>query len=94
MICESVGPGATLLVRETRKVGTLTTASKRWSDPTVVDLTRIYPYRCVSNYQVLWALKSRFVGPGTYIVTIRIRDGYGRLSRPASFSLQPGVSTA
>jgi hypothetical protein len=93
-LCESVGPGATILVRETRKIGTLTKASERWSDPTGVDLTRIYPYGCVSNYQVSWALKSRFVGPGTYTITIRIRDGYGRLSRPASFSLQPGLPPA
>ena len=92
-ICLNVGPRAVLLVDETRKLGTVTRASESWRDPLGVDLDRVRPYACLNDYVVSWALRSRFVGPGTYTVHIRIRDGYGRLSKAASFSLQPGLAT-
>ena len=91
-MCLSVGPRAVVLVEETRMLGTLTTASERWRDPLGVDLDQVRPYACVDDYRLSWALKSRFVGPGTYAVRIRIRDGYGRLSKAVSFSLQPGLA--
>jgi hypothetical protein len=92
-ICLNAGPRAVLLVDETRMLGTVTRASESWRDPLGVDLDRIRPYACFGNYVLSWALKSRFLGPGTYTVRIRVRDGYGRLSNTASFSLQPGLTT-
>ena len=91
-ICLSVGPRAVLLIEETRRVGTVTRARESWREPLGVDLDRVRPYACIGNYALSWALESRFVGPGSYTVRIRVRDGYGRLSDSVSFSLQPGLS--
>jgi hypothetical protein len=89
--CASVGPGAALVVQESRRVGSVTKARDRWTDPLGVDLDRVQPYDCVSGYLLSWAVKSRlFAGPGVYGVAIRVRDGLGKLSAPLSLSLRPG----
>jgi hypothetical protein len=86
-LCLSNGPLALLSVTERRAVRGVQKATSTWSDPTGVDLTRVYAYACASAYQIAWALKPRLVGPGTYTATIRVRDGYGTWSRPISFSV-------
>ena len=36
-----------------------------------------------------WALETRFAhGPGTYTATIRVRDGFGKVSLPVVFSFR------
>jgi hypothetical protein len=36
-----------------------------------------------------WIVPSRFLaGRGSYFVTVRVRDGYGRVSAPAAFSMR------
>jgi hypothetical protein len=84
-LCLSNGPGALISVDERPSAGGVTSASDHWSDPTGVDLTRVYAYGCVSAYQIAWALKPRFVAAGT--ATIRAKDGHGRWSTPVSFSV-------
>lgn len=88
-VCLSVGPGAVFVIEEKRKVSGMTKASDRWVDPLGVDLDRVYPYECVSGYQLSWTRKARLSGPGTYAVTIRVRDGYRSVSAPVSFSVSP-----
>jgi hypothetical protein len=85
-ICLSNGPRALLAVRETRTLHGVRQATTSWSDPLGVDLTRIYPYACVSGYVMSWILKPKLRGPGTYRATIRLRDGYGQWSAPIAFS--------
>jgi hypothetical protein len=90
-MCLSVGPRAQLIVTETRRLGAAVKARATWTDPLGVDLVKVYPYDCVSGYMLSWVLGTRFsVGPGTYTVTVRLRDGYGRLTAPVLVSLRPG----
>jgi hypothetical protein len=43
----------------------------------------------VSNYEMSWIVKAKlFDGPGTYYVSVRLRDGYGRITPPVSASFQ------
>lgn len=89
--CAEIGPRAALLVRETRKVGGSTKASASSVEPLGVDLQRILPYRCFRNYVVAWLVRAKLlVGGGTYAVTVRLRDGHSRLTRPIGFSLRSG----
>jgi hypothetical protein len=91
-LCAIIGPRAVILVREARVLGGVTKASYNWLDPLGVDLDRVYPYACEPNYQASWIVKTRLIrGPGTYTVSIRVRDGYGRVSAPISFSLKAGA---
>ena len=90
-LCLSVGPRAQLITTETRRVGSVTKAHGQQVEPLGVDLDKVSPYACVSNYMASWALQTRFaIGGGTYSVTIRARDGYGKLSAPIAFSVRPG----
>lgn len=90
-VCASIGPRAVIVVQESRRVGGVTKARDRWSDPLGVDLDQVQPYECVSGYRLAWAARSRlFVGPGIYNATIRVRDGYGKVSAPVSLTLRPG----
>ena len=90
-LCISVGPQAHWRVQERRTVGGRTKASARWNDPLGVDLTQIYPRECVSNYVIGWAVPTKLIrGAGTYAVTIRARDGYGKWSAPVGFSVKAG----
>lgn len=89
--CAEIGPRAVLLIRETRKVGGSTKASGSSVEPLGVDLVRVLPYRCFRNYAVAWLVRAKLlVGGGTYAVTVRLRDGHGRLTRPIGFSLRSG----
>jgi len=91
-LCVSVGPRAIFSVRERRSDGGKTKAGYRWVDPLGVDLTRVYPRECVSNYIIGWAIKTQLIArPGTYSVVIRVRDGYGKWSEPVSFSVKAGT---
>ena len=90
-LCVSVGPKALFLVDEVLKVGGVTKAKNHWTDPLGVDLTKPQPFGCASRYQISWVVKPRLArGPGTYTATIRVRDAHGTVSRPMSFSYQPG----
>jgi hypothetical protein len=90
-LCASIGPRAVLLTRQWRAVGRVKKASANDIDPLGVDLTKVYPYSCTSDYQMSWIVPTRLlVGGGTYYVSVRVRDGYGRLSAPASFTLRQG----
>ena len=87
-LCVSIGPRAQIIWKESRRTGSTVKAQGTTVDPLGVDLTKISPYACVSNYQISWAVQARFmVGRGTYAVSVRVRDGYGRLSEPASFTV-------
>jgi hypothetical protein len=86
-LCLSNGPGAKLSVIEQRAVHGAPRATARWADPTGVDLKHVYPYGCVSDYQIAWVLEPRLLGPGTYTATIRVRDGYGTWSGPVFFRI-------
>ncbi len=78
-----------MITRETRKLGAATKSSRVFRDPLGVDLTRRYPYDCVSGYLLSWIVPARLLGGGgTYSVNVRVRDGYGRMSTPALFSLR------
>jgi hypothetical protein len=67
-------------------------ASYRWIDPLGVDLTQIYPRTCASNYLIGWAIRARLISrPGTYIVTIRVRDGYGKWSNSIGASMKAAL---
>ena len=88
-LCISVGPRAVLLTRETRSIGGVVKATATSLDPLGVDLDHVYPYDCVNNYGSSWIVQSRLlVGGGTYAVSIRARDGYGRMSSPLVFSVR------
>ncbi|MCS7007505.1 MAG: hypothetical protein RMM28_08980 [Thermoleophilia bacterium] len=91
-LCVSNGPRAMFQIRERRTVGGKPVVSEQWINPLGVDLAEIYPRTCVSNYLVSWAIKARLIGrPGTYSVTIRVRDGYGRWSNPVGASIKAGT---
>lgn len=90
-LCASIGPRAQLLTRQWRAVGARVVARGDFPDPLGVDLDRIYPYECASKYTAGWLVPAKLLsGPGTYNVSIRVRDGYGRLSAPVSFSFHGG----
>jgi hypothetical protein len=86
-LCLSNGPGARLSVTERLVVHGVRKASDHWVDPTGVDLTHVYPYACDAAYQIAWVPKRRLSGPGVYTATIRVRDGLGKWSVPASFTV-------
>jgi len=90
--CASIGPRAVLLVSEVRKVGRSVRARKNWVEPLGVDVVGVGAYECTRGWRESWLVQPRslFVGPGVYTVTIRVRDGFGTVSAPASFSLQAG----
>jgi hypothetical protein len=85
-LCESLGLRSIILVTERRSLDGVVKATARWTDPTGVDLTSVYPYACVAGYEIAWAPKPHLAGRGTYVATVRVRDGYGKWSTPASFS--------
>jgi len=86
--CAEIGPRSALLFRETRKIGGLTKASSRSSEPLGVDLQEVLPYAC-RRFWVAWSVRARLlVGGGTYSVTVRLLDGHGDLTRPIGFSLR------
>ena len=91
-LCVSVGPGAVVITREERRVGSKLVARKTWTDPLGVDVEEIYPRECVNGWRMSWLTGKRFVqaGPGVCRVTIRVRDGYGRTGPAAVVTLQPG----
>jgi hypothetical protein len=91
--CASIGPKAVLVVNEVRKVGRSVRTRKSWVEPLGVDAVDVGPYDCVTGWRESWLVQPRslFSGPGVYSVTIRVRDGFGRVSAPASFSLQAGT---
>lgn len=85
--CAEIGPRAVLLMRETRKIGGLTKASDQSVEPLGVDLERVLPYECVQDFEVEWLVRADLlVGGGTYYVSVRLRDGRGRVTRPVGFS--------
>lgn len=86
-LCLSVGPRAVILTRETRRVGGRVVAANSAVDPLGVDMRDIAPYGCVSNYTSGWIVNRNLIGPGTYTMTLRVRDGYGILSKAVSFSI-------
>ena len=88
-ICLSVGPKAQLVTAEARTAGSAVKAKGTSIEPLGVDLTKISAFACTSNYLISWAVRSRFlVGGGTYAATIRLRDGYGRVSAPLAFGVR------
>ena len=90
-ICLSAGPRAQLLTREWRAVGSRVVARAESVDPLGVDLDRVYPYECAPRYMSSWIVPTRVIaGPGTYYVSFRLRDGYGRTTAPVSFSFHGG----
>jgi hypothetical protein len=60
-ICLSNGPAAAILITESRRIGSAVKARGTTLDPLGVDLTRIHPYVCVSNYSISWAVQARFM---------------------------------
>jgi hypothetical protein len=87
--CAEIGPHAVLLIRETRKTRGSTKASASSQEPLGVDLDRVQPYGCVRRFVVAWLVPAKLLrGTGTYSVTVRLRDGRGRLTRPIGFSLR------
>ena len=88
--CAQIGPRSALLFRETRKLGGLTKASSRSSEPLGVDLQELRPYTC-HRFWVAWVVRAKLlVGGGTYSVTVRLLDAHDRLTRPVGFSLRIG----
>ncbi len=89
-LCASIGPKAVFLITQTRKVGSVVKARFTMPDPLGVDVAGIQPYQCYTNYRQSWWIDSgdkRFVLPGTYIVSLRVKDAYGTLSTPATMSV-------
>jgi hypothetical protein len=88
-LCLSNGPGAVIIARETRKLRGRTKAVAVFRDPLAVDVPEIAPYECVSRYQLSWLVPARLVtGGGTYSVSSRVRDAYGKLSGATLFTLR------
>lgn len=86
-ICFSSGPRSVIAVSERRILRGVEKASNDWIVPRGVKPTRIYPFSCRTGWRVNWLLKPRLSGPGTYDVTIRVRDAYGRWTPQAAFSV-------
>jgi hypothetical protein len=90
-LCASIGPRAQLVTRQWRAVGARVVARGDFVDPLGVDLDRVYPYECAPKYMSSWLVPTRLLaGPGTYYVSMCVRDGYGRLSPPVSFTFHGG----
>ena len=85
-ICFSAGPRALISVEERRTVHGVVKASRHWI-PSAIKPTRIYPYACTNRWRLNWLLQSGLNGPGTYTVSIRLRDAYGRWTPPVSVSV-------
>jgi hypothetical protein len=86
-ICFSSGPRSLISVSERRDLHGVARASNDWTVPRGVKPMRIYPFACRTGWQVNWLLKPRLSGPGTYKVTIRVRDAYGRWTPQAAVSV-------
>jgi hypothetical protein len=90
-MCANTGPRAALFTTEWRSVGARIVARAEDIDPLGVDLKRVNPYDCNADYTLGWAVKTRLIhGPGTYHVTVRLRDGYRRLTPPISATFHSG----
>lgn len=88
-LCLNVGPRAVLITRQVRKLAGRTKAKEAATDPLGVDLDKVYPYECVPDYRLSWAVPARFLlGGGTYYVDVHVRDGFVRVSRPVLFSMR------
>ena len=88
--CAAIGPGARIITSETRLIGRRVVARHVSVDPLGVDLTTIYPRACTTRYQIGWVVSPRLMGPGVYSVSLRIEDGYGKLSKPVGFFFNAG----
>jgi hypothetical protein len=87
--CMNVGPGARIETYEWRAIGARVVARARSIDPLGVDLDRVYPYECVPRYMISWIVPTRLIrSPGVYRVSMRLRDGYGRVTPTVSFSFR------
>jgi hypothetical protein len=87
--CAEIGPRAVLLIRETRRFRGSTRATASLVEPLGVDLTVVMPHRCIARHTVGWLVASKLlVGGGTYSVSIRLRDGRGRVTRSVGFSFR------
>jgi hypothetical protein len=87
-ICVGGAPGPLILTTQTRRMGGKVKARLTTRDPLAVDSVDVLPYTCVDHYRVAWVVQSRFmVGGGTYTASLRIRNGSGVLSAPATVSL-------
>jgi hypothetical protein len=86
-ICFSAGPLALIAVSERRVLHGVEKGSSHWIVPRAVEPTRIYPFSCSNRWRVNWLLKPRLSGPGTYTVTIRLRDAYRRRTPAVAFSV-------
>jgi len=89
--CLSPGPGAAVVTIETRKVGRRVVARQVSSDPLAVDVSGVQPRECVSRWLESWTVPARLMGAGTYYVSMRVKDGYGQLSKAVGFSFVPGA---
>lgn len=85
-ICFSAGPRALIAVTERRSLHGVEKASNHWV-PRAVEPTRIYPFSCNDHWRVNWLLKPRLSGPGTYTVSLRVRDAYGRWTPGVTLSV-------
>jgi len=85
-ICFSSGPRALIAVSERRTLRGVEKASSHWI-PRGVEPTRIYPFSCRTGWRLNWLLEPHLNGPGTYEVTIRVRDAYGRWTPRVAFSV-------
>jgi hypothetical protein len=84
-ICFSAGPRARIAISERRSYhGAM--ATHRWV-PSAERPTRISPFACRVGWRLNWLLDPQLQGPGTYTATVRVRDAYGRWSRPVAFSV-------
>jgi hypothetical protein len=90
-ICASIGPRAVVLVTERRTIGTRRVAVNSFVDPLGVDQVGVGSYTCFS-WEESWLSPRRLSGRGTYSAVVRVRDGYGLLSLPASVSWDRGGS--
>jgi len=75
-----------LALSEQRTLRGVEKASHDWI-PRGVEPTRIYPFACRTGWRVNWLLEPGLRGPGTYEVTIRVRDAYGRWTPRVAFSV-------
>ena len=92
-LCVSLGPAAAITTRQTRRTGAVTNAQQTLTEPLLAHLDRVYPYQCVRDYVISWLVPRRLLnGSGTYTATIRVRDGYGRWTRPIAVAVAAGAA--
>jgi len=86
VVCLANGPGAKIVTTETLRRGTRVVARQTMVDPLGVDLTRTYSWQC-DDVESGWLRADKFFGRGTYVVTMKLVDGFGRGSRTVGFSV-------